>query len=219
MSVPIPSYLRQIAVPLKMNDAISLFSVKCTCGCEYFQVYTNCLSKQEVALKKAYFDAEDAFFSDGLFENFTKDRRGRFHYWRFLEPEKGWNGKLEEVVLPEYPFFLDIRVVKAKCAACGEEHLIFDSRIHGYDSVAAQKITDRDMAYKPHFRRKGKEPVKINVMLSNEPTLEKFQKTKKKLRDFTEEQYSNSFDTLYISKSDENGKYRSFFSWLSHHKN
>ena len=219
MSVPIPNYLKQIAVPEKMLDALALFSIKCTCGCNQFWVYTNYLNKQEIALKKAYCDAEEALFSEDLFENFTKDKRGKLHYWRFLEPEKGWDGKLEEVVLPEYPFFLNIQVIKAKCVDCGEEHLIFDSRIHGYDAAAAQKVTAQELAYKPHFRRKWKEPMKLSGMLFNEPTLKDFQKSKAKLRNFSEEEYANSFYELHVSKVADSGKPKEFFCWFSHHKN
>jgi hypothetical protein len=114
---------------------------------------------------------------------------------------------------------LNVQVVKVKCAACGEEHLLFDNRIHGYDAVAAQKVTAQELAYKPHFRRKWKAPMKLSGMLFNEPTHKDFQKSKAKLRNFAEEEYANSFYELHVSKVDDSGKPKEFVCWFSHHKN
>ena len=134
MSVPIPHYLTDLAVLEKQTDTRTSFSIRCTCGCNQFFVYENHFSKGELAAIKPYCEAMAEVHS-GQNVTMTRDENGSCHYWRLLEPQKGSEGTREEILVPRCPFFAGITVVKALCASCSKEHVVFDSRIHGYDGM------------------------------------------------------------------------------------
>lgn len=211
VGVPIPNYLKELAVLQEQTNGWALFSLKCTCGCNQFWVSTNHLNKEENALKKAYYDALNEVYSPQMQEHLRKDENGERHYFRFLEPEKGWDGKIEEVIIPERPFFLDVCVVRVRCAECGKEHLVFDSRLHGY-SGTVQRPSQKILDYEPHLRQKGKEAVALEVWVVNDETFEKFQDLELYMEtidsDFTQEQYSNSFNAIQISRTNHLGAKR-----------
>lgn len=63
---------------------------------------------------------------------------------------------------------------KIKCAECGREYVIFDSRLHGYDARAERDGKNRDTDIATHYRPlplKGDSgPVELIVRIRNELT-------------------------------------------------
>ena len=210
MSVPIPHYLEDLAVLEGRQNAWVQFSVKCTCGGDKFFVYENCLSREEKALEKPYVDALIEIYSSNIPKATTWDENGKKHYWRLLEPEKGLDGAHEEIVVPERPFFSGIVVIKVKCADCGKEHLLFDSRIHGYDGMTNEE-TEETIGYEPIFRLKCKDIVSLVLKVENHESFEEFKEDGD--LGFTQEQYSDSFTWILIYKIDKKGKKTKIFDF------
>ena len=96
-----------------------------------------------------------------------------------------------------------IAVVKIKCQHCGAEHLVFDSRYHGYDGITGNH-TEEKVLYQPHFRSKGTEAVGIEIKIENDPSIESFQENTG--LSFAEEQYSEAFSWIKIYAVKQNGK-------------
>lgn len=204
MSVPIPHYLKDIAVLEKQKGAWVHFSVKCSCESDRFLVYENYLNKEETALEKPYYDKLTEIYCSNSPRITTKDENGKIHYWKALEDSK------EEIIIPEKPYFSGITVIKAKCADCGKEHLIFDSRIHGYDGITSEE-TKEAMDYEPHFRSKCKGFVSLSLKIENSESFEEFSEDFD--LGFNEEQYSNAFSWIMIYKTDEKGKKTKIFDY------
>ena len=189
MSIPIPHYLKSIATLEKQTKQWTHFSLACPCGCKRFQVYENALTKEEKALIKPYYDAIELRYSTGV--GITHDEDGNPHYWKFYEPFKGFNGRHEEIIVPPAPFFSGIWVWKIVCNECGQEFVLFDNRIHGYDGVFNEGATEETLSYQPTFRRKCKDSVSLSVKVENDDSYEEF--CENCGDDCTEEQYANAF--------------------------
>ncbi len=204
MSVPIPHYLNDIAILEKQKDTWVHFTVKCSCESDRFLVYENHLNKEEKALERPYYDKLTEIYCSNSRRITIKDENGKIHYWKALEDSK------EEIVIPEKPYFSGITVIKAKCADCGKEHLIFDSRIHGYDGITGEE-TKEAMEYEPHFRLKCKGIVSLSLKIENSESFEEFSEDYD--LGFTEEQYSNAFSWIMIYRTDEKGKKTKIFDY------
>lgn len=209
MSVPIPHYLTDLAVLEKQTDTRTFFSIRCTCGCNQFFVYENHFSKEELAKIKPYCEAM-AEVRSGQNVIGSRDENGNFHYWKLLEPQKGSDGAREEILVPRCPFFAGIAVIKAQCASCGKEHVIFDSRRHGYDGMTGEK-TAEEINYKPSFQLKNKTAVSLTLKIENDASFEEFNENCD--LGFTPEQYADAFSWLTIYKTSENGKKTKIFDW------
>ncbi len=208
MSVPIPNYLKHIATLDKQQKTWAHFSIKCTCGCDKFFVYQNCLNKEEKALEKPYNHAMWEIYVSDKPRKRTVDEDGKVHYWRLFEPLKGLEGAHEELIVPDCPFFLMIKVIKIKCVDCEKEHLVFDNRIHGYDGMTGEH-TQETLEYNPHFKLKCKDIVSLQIKIENDESFEEFQKNTD--LGFTEDQYSDSFSWIVIYKIDKKGKKTKIF--------
>jgi len=209
MAIPIPRYLKHIAKPQKQQKTWTRFGICCTCGCEKFLVYQNYLNKEELLLEKPYYDALDEMFSAGA-STCTRDEDGTLHHWKLYEPSKGLKGRHEEVFLPDRPSFSGIVVIKAKCIKCEKEHLLFDSRMHGYDGMTDEK-DPKVIEYEPHFNLKCKEAVSLEVKVENDESLEEFRNNTD--LGFTEEQYSDAFSWISIYRINSQGKKAKIFDW------
>ncbi|MBR5119527.1 MAG: hypothetical protein IKV02_00885 [Clostridia bacterium] len=211
MSVPIPNYLKHMAVFDKCKSNWTYFSIECTCGCNRFEIYENHPTKEENALLKPYYEAWDEIHANKP-RKITVDENGNKHYWRLFEPLKGLDGAHEEIIVPERPFFSGITVIKVKCTECGKEHVVFDNRLHGYDGMAGEE-TKETLEYEPHFKRKCKDIVSLYIKIENDESFEEFQENTD--LGFSEEQYSDAFSWITIYKVNEFGKKAKIFDWES----
>ncbi len=214
MSVPIPNHIKHLSTVENQNKTWTQFSLNCSCGCRDFFVFQNYLNKEEKSLEDPYYKALELLYGNkrprGSTVEFIKDDDGTLHRWILYEPELGWEGRCEEIFVPPLPYFSLITVIKIKCTECDKEHIVFDSRSHGYDGMTSEHNKEA-LEYKPNFRLKCKTPVSISVKIENDESLEEFKKNTN--LDFTEEQYSNSFSWIIIYKIDEKGKKTKIFDW------
>lgn len=208
MSVPIPRYLRDIAVLEKQCKTWVHFSLKCTCGCEKFSLFENYLTKEEKKLEKPYYDALDKMV--GHPTTCTKDEDGTLHHWILYMSDHLKVERREEVFVPDKPYFSGIKVLKIICAECGKEHLLFDSRTCGYDGITGEK-SEEEMKYIPHFKQKCRDTVPLSVKIENDESLKAFKENT--ALDYSEDRYSDSFSWLAVYKIGDDGKKTKLFDF------
>lgn len=202
MAIPVPAYLKHLAVPEKQQNTWVHFRVRCTCGCERFAVYQNTLTREEKLLERPYYDALTRLCTGGGASMCTRDEDGTLHHWKLYEPEKGLQERHEEIVVPEQPYFSSVVVIQLRCSACGAEHLLFDSRVHGYDGVTGE-TSPETMDYTPHFRVKCADTA-VAVKVENDPCLEEFREHTG--LELTEAQYADAFSWIVVYRINEKGK-------------
>ena len=193
--IPIPQYLQQMAKPIEGNDDRVRFSVNCTCGNAWFSVFENCLSAEEKALEIPYEKACKKLACGMWGAAVTVDEAGNTHHWKLMTPFglKGWK---KEILLPPAPMGSLITVVKCKCLQCGQEHILFDSRCHGYEGLHGDKEQEL-LDYMPLFRQLRKK-CRLEICVFNDPIEEPAHQAM--------DEYSNGFDWINIYALSETGK-------------
>lgn len=200
--IPIPQYLQHMATFIEGNDDHVTFSLKCACGNHWFSLLENCLSEDEQPLLIPYEKACKKLACGIWGATVTVDETGKQHHLKLMTPFglKGWK---KEIILPPAPIGSQIAVVKCKCLQCGKEHIVFDSRYHGYDGIFHDSSKDI-MDYVPSFRQLRKK-CKLEVNVSNDPITE--------LADCSMDDYSNGFDWINIYAVSETGKKSTVFGY------
>ena len=196
----IPAYLRPISREIRVKGDRTTFSLVCTCGNETFDLFYNKFTKEEQAEYDRYIQEEERVFRGSYASMCTRDKDGKLHHWKIVFPEI----KIE-VFPPEMPPFAAVVSWRARCSGCGGEHLIFDSRFHGYDGVFSNDGSCRD--YEPHYVRRNtrdKAPRRIEITTENDATLEQFRENTG--IDCGYDAYSNGFGWISISTVDEKGR-------------
>lgn len=130
-----------------------MLRLQCPCGCELFALFRNAYTPDEQAVLDAYNKECGRLLGHGAVYG-ASDADGTVHTYR-----RRFGLFRQEIILPECPSFSDITVIKAICANCGTEHLLFDNRLHGYDALteaetdsASYEVTlYRPLVQKPHI--------------------------------------------------------------------
>ena len=196
----IPAYLRYIAREARVKGNRTTFMLACSCGNEWFDLFRNKFTKEEQAEYDRYYEAEEKAFRGSYASMCTKDADGKLRHWRFVFP-----GIRIEVFPPEMPSFANVISWYARCSKCGAEHLLFDSRMHGYDGVFCGE--DENLDYVPHYVQRStrdKVPRRIEITTENDETLEQFRENTG--IDCDEDAYSNGFGWISITMVDDKGK-------------
>lgn len=208
--MPIPAYLKEIAVPLTEKGKWTTFSLKCACGCEAFFLSQNYLTKEEQKQERPYYDALDYLFGScgSGFGSMGRwfDEQGRAHSWRLLSSD-GLDGPKEDVIIPARPFFSGITRITVQCAQCGAEHILFDSRLHGYDGMI-QTPTPEELAYQPHMKQRRGGPIAIQVKVETTETPESFREVDR--TDLSPADWTNAFDWIIVYKIKDGKKTKIF---------
>ena len=201
--VPIPKYLVKNSTLIRHKDNKAVVAFQCDCGSNTFVVARNKLTRAERELLKPYCDAlENWLFSHGSFS--TKDENGLVHYWKRLSDDRN---DVVEVYIPPEPPFATVTVLKAKCTSCGKEHILFDSRINGYDAMTSEDRDDTE--YVPHYNSYSKKQYNLEICIENDESLEEFIEATG-IKE-SEEFYSDAFSWIAIYGIDENQKRRKLF--------
>jgi len=141
-----PAHLRPLAVDPVQEKGLLTMTLRCPCGCGRFRVEKNTWTEEErrqmeaheAALKKVICGYTFRQLPDGQFQH----RRNLFG----LIPLRWKNFDM-----PQAPFWWDVQCVRVICAACQTAHVVFDSRLHGYEAWAAQ-WPEETMAWQPRWR-------------------------------------------------------------------
>lgn len=205
----VPDYLKDIACDETRKGTWLSFSMQCTCGNRHFIVLKNYQTKQEQELMKPYNDALHDLISGCWASTCTRDEDGTLHHWKLFTP-LGLKGPKKDVFIPEPPPFAFVEVIKIACSSCGKEYLLFDNRIHGYDSLNSENQAEK-LAYQPSFKEKCRVPVEVKVKIENDPTLEEFRANSG--LDADEVAYSNGFGWIGIYTTNKDGKTKKIFDF------
>lgn len=206
--MPIPDYLKEIAYDETRKDDFTSFRLKCKCCCTHFHVYESYLNNSEKELCKPYYDALERSVTGGCFSSSTQDENGMIHHWIYFTHSR--NGPKEEVVIPPKPLFACIMVIKVKCSECGNEYVIYDSRLYGNNGVFCSNPVEKE--YEPHFKLKKRRdglPVEICISVEHTESYEEFQKATS--YDFIT--FSNAFTWMVIYSNDSKNKKRKLFEF------
>ena len=149
----VPAYLEPYSADVLIKNDTTSFSLKCVCGCDSFLLYKNVFSEEEKREMERYEANCPKLRLHTLHGGTGKDGKP-YAYIRILGIFK------KHIVLPRAPFFAGIKVIKALCASCGEEVVVFDSRIHGN---ALTDVSYEAVAYAPHFEEENRDPCHVFV--------------------------------------------------------
>ncbi|MBQ6274886.1 MAG: hypothetical protein IJK63_11770 [Oscillospiraceae bacterium] len=200
--IPVPNHLRRLAVDAQERKGFVCFSLCCPCGSETFFLEQNDLSPKEKAAERNRSKALLRFYESCPYGfTYSYDDEG-LHYWRFLSA-LGAKGEREEVFIPPAPLTPLFAVVRCRCPLCGETNTVFDSRLHGYDAVTSSDppVPGGEATY---FRLRTKHPVRLQVEIENDPSLEAFNNNSGLA--FTEQQYADAFTWIIIRGISSAGK-------------
>ena len=112
---------------------------------------------------------------------------------------KNFLGKIvDKAELPSEPFD-NTNIVKIRCAECGEEYIVFDNRIHGYDAFVGENkhFADEQIAFEQiKFKNSEDNVAEIDVRMINQHSFEEFNDESDE--DHSIEEYSNAFENIDI---------------------
>ena len=177
----------------------------CLCGCERFHVLVNKFTASEKMEYDRYWEEYQKVYKGGYSTMCTREDDGTVRHWKLVFP-----GIRIEVFPPKIPPFATVISWRAKCSACGKEHLIFDNRIHGYDGIFCSDGKDKE--YIPQYAQRifrDKAPRRIEITTENDPTLEAFRENTGIKCEY--DSYSNAFSWISVSVIDEANKKTKLF--------
>lgn len=186
-----PKYIEKILSVTKERHGELECDVVCECGSGHFITYKNVITRSED--ESAYEIACNAFNK--------KYRRIRFGNENGITYLYGMKGLFGETILEKFEYRqLDAtEIIKVKCAACGKEYILFDSRFYGYDALISERENKYDgitYDFAPSVWKNDKDGIAtIAVKIQNDDSLEEFIEN---AYETDEETYSNSFGWIVI---------------------
>ncbi len=147
--LPIPYHLRFLAEEIICKETTLTMQLHCPCGCTYFKLYENAPTAAEREELNAYqAECNRLLGMHGIYGQCNKSGSIRTYQRGFLGIEK-------DIQLPPAPPYAAIHAIKASCAECGKETVLFDSRLHGYDSAVCGTncAIEYAVAYRQKFLR------------------------------------------------------------------
>ncbi len=186
-----PKYIENILSITKDKHGEIECDVVCECGARYFIGYKNVIvrSAEEAAYESAY---------NAFNKKYSRIRFGDENGASYLYGIKGLFGEkiLEKL---EYKQLDYTEIVKVKCAVCGKEYILFDSRFHGYDAVTPERESEYDVVvydFAPIVWKKDTDGLAtFTVKIKNDDSLEEFVEN---AYETDAETYSNSFGWIMI---------------------
>ena len=186
-----PKYIENILSITKEKRGEIECDVVCECGARHFIGYKNVIvrSEEDVAYEVAY---------NAFNDKYSRIRFGDENGVSCLYGMKGLFG--EEILEKfEYKQLDSTEIVKVKCAKCGKEYILFDSRFHGYDATIPERESKYDGVvydFAPIIWKKDQDGLAtFTVKIQNDDSLEDFIEN---AYETDEETYSNSFGWITI---------------------
>ena len=186
-----PKYIENILSITKEKCGEIECDVVCECGARHFIGYKNVIVR---SAEEAAYEAADKAFT----EKYSRIRFGEENGVSYLYGMKGLFG--EEILEKfEYKQLDFTEIVKVKCAKCGKEYILFDSRFHGYDAIIPERECKYDGVvydFAPIIWKKDQDGLAtFTVKIQNDDSLEDFIEN---AYETDEETYSNSFGWIII---------------------
>lgn len=192
-------YLKECTIVKKSSKDIITLQVVCDCGCSNFYLLENILDAEEENRKKAY---EKRFHSWRNIENYT-DSITRIGY---LVTRNVFGKISDRIPISEISNIERTHIIKVKCAKCGKEKTIYDSRCNGYNAIVADKrFSSNNKVYR--YRLLQKEALEVEIKIRNDLTYDEF--CEEVDERYTKE-FSNAFSSIAICGIKE-GKKKKYF--------
>lgn len=200
--LPVPRHLRGIAGEVRQTAYSVRVKLRCACGCESFRCEKNAWSEEErrqmeayeAALKKLVLGYTCRVLPGGQHQR----RRNLFG----LIPLRWQNFDM-----PQAPGYWDVQCIRVICEACQTTHVVFDSRLHGYEGWAAEWPEDT-MAWQPRWRSAARSVGAVTVCVENRD-FDVFMEDNPEL---TPEDCSDLYENISIRIQGDDGKSREIFS-------
>lgn len=154
--LPVPRHLQDCGEITAHTETFLSLRLCCGCGGRAFRVLREVYSEAEEAAMRAHADGWQAA-TKGCRVRFRKDAQGR----EIRERKRGLFGRWEPFDCPPCPICADVHVVRADCLHCGREHLVFDSRLHGFD--AAEGMPPESRKWQPAWREAACGEVRVEI--------------------------------------------------------
>jgi hypothetical protein len=192
--IPKPKYLENILEITKHKDNWIYCDVICECGSKQFVGYKNVLIKTPEQLEHE--KHAEAFYRK--YSSFTSVTENGV---RYICGMKGlFKNKIGEKL--EITDFDYTQIVKVKCTSCGKEHILFDSRFHGYDGVMPERQSTYDNEEYEFISIKWKNDEEgiatFSIRIENDESYEDFVEN---AFDTDLETYSNAFGWILIESN------------------
>ncbi len=141
-----PRHLRAIVSQVRQTVYSVEMHLRCPCGCECFRVEKNTCTEDERRQMEAHEAAVKKVICGYTFRRLPD---GRFQHRRNLFGLIPLQWK--DFDMPQAPCWWDVQCVRAVCTGCQAEHLVFDSRLHGFEAWAAA-WPEETMSWQPRWR-------------------------------------------------------------------
>jgi len=193
MAVPVPEYLKQIAHVTKEKRSHILMDIVCKCGGSDFYVYRNKKNpekeKQEKELERKL--SKNPFSSLTSWVDIADGKR-------YIVQRSIFGRTIQKIPLSEFQAIDYRNAIKIKCDKCGQEHIIFDNKKHGYDAFVDGVKDDDDLPEfaQIEFRSSTKNLVKVIIRIDDDQTYDDFLDVFDEAPTF--EQYTNAFSDITI---------------------
>lgn len=200
--LPVPRHLRPVAGAVKQTAYAVEVRLRCPCGCERFRIEKPAWTEEErrrmeaheAALKKLVLGYTCRVLPNGQHQR----RRNLFG----LIPLRWQNFDM-----PQAPGYWDVQCIRVICDACGAVHVVFDSRLHGYEGWAAS-WPEETMAWQPRWRSAARNPALVTVYVENRD----FDVFLKENPELTPEDCSDLYENISIKVRKNDGRSREILS-------
>ena len=202
MPVTIPKHLEKNVTIVDTAEDTLVLKMYCDCGSVRFDIFKNYIPKTDELkqLEKKYWEYS-RFSKRGYNVGLCND--GHWYAYRkniFGFPKDKLN--IDLIMMRD-----NTDVFRGRCTTCGKEFVIFDSRYHGYNSMAAT-VEEKEKKYNFKQIRNAKD-TGILVEIIYEDTYEKFLES---YPNADMDMYSNAFSWIEISTVDEGKKSKIIFT-------
>ena len=189
--IPKPKYIENILSIVKEKRGFLHCDVVCECGSNHFCGFENIIMQTDEEIK----------YEKDLIDFHKKYNRITFGNENGISYMYGMKNLFGDEIVEklESKSFDSTIIIKVKCATCGKEYILFDSRFHGYDAMIPERNNNFDNIiydFKPIIWKKDTEgEATFTVSIQNDESLEEFVDN---AYEADEETYSNSFGWIKI---------------------
>ena len=189
--IPKPKYIENILSIVKEKRGFLHCDVVCECGSNHFCGFENIIMQTDEEIK----------YEKDLIDFHKKYNRITFGNENGISYMYGMKNLFGDEIVEklESKSFDSTIIIKVKCATCGKEYILFDSRFHGYDAMIPKRNNNFDNIiydFKPIIWKKDTEgEATFTVSIQNDESLEEFVDN---AYEADEETYSNSFGWIKI---------------------
>lgn len=190
----IPQHLISISELSKQSNNSLILDIKCQCGNSKFKVFKNIPLESEKESNEKWITLINKRFRKGNIEQYS-DQNGEV----FIVRKNLFGKVIDKEKLHDMPRYSNVNIIKIICSECKKEHVLFDNRIHGYNSFVdgIKSCTYDNISFKQKtFKGSLNNLLEIKVRINIDSSVEEF-KSEVNL-DITLEEYSNAYSDITV---------------------